>query len=124
MAKAKANTEKMIYAAADAHGGFDAIAILPLHVIGPLMCLNHDQRWSWQNCIKFMMNGKPYRKSKGGRMLWNLVDVTNYVLLELGHPLHAFDLDKLQAFRGAVPGDDYRLHSPSYSTPRRWRSPP
>jgi nucleoside-diphosphate-sugar epimerase len=39
------------------------------------MCLNHDQSWSWQNCIKFMMNGKPYRKSKGGRMLWNLVDV-------------------------------------------------
>ena len=74
-AMAKANTEKMIYAAADAHGGFEALAILPLHVIGPLMCANHDQGWSWQNCIKFMMQGKAYKKSKGGRMLWNLVDV-------------------------------------------------
>lgn len=74
-AKAKANTEKMIYAAAEQDGSFEALAILPLHVIGPLMCANHDQSWSWQNCIRFMMNGKAYKKSKGGRMLWNLVDV-------------------------------------------------
>jgi phenylalanyl-tRNA synthetase beta chain len=32
----------------------------------------------------------------GVRPLWNLVDATNYVLLELGHPLHAFDLDELE----------------------------
>jgi len=73
-AKAKARTEKMIYAAAKA-GTFEAMAILPLHVVGPLMCANHDQSWSWQNCIKFMLRGKSYVKSKGGRMLWNMVDV-------------------------------------------------
>lgn len=31
----------------------------------------------------------------GMRPLGNLIDVTNYVLLETGHPLHAFDLDKI-----------------------------
>ena len=74
-AMAKAETEKMLYARAEEDGSWDAMAILPLHVIGPLMCANHDQGWSWQNCIKYMLMGQPYKKSGGGRMLWNNVDV-------------------------------------------------
>ena len=74
-AMAKAAAEKMLYAAAEEAGSFDAMSILPLHVIGPLLCENHDQGWSWQNCMRYMASGQPYKKSRGGRMLWNMVDV-------------------------------------------------
>ena len=74
-AMAKANTEKLIYAEAEADGSFEALAILPLHVIGPLIASNNDQPWSWQNHIRRMMQGKPYKGGRDGRMLWNCVDV-------------------------------------------------
>ena len=44
----------------------------------------------------------------GMRSLGVLIDITNYVMLELGQPLHGYDLDKLQGgitVRRATPGE-------------------
>lgn len=51
-------------------------------------------------------------RRSGLRSLGPVVDVTNYVLLELGQPMHAFDLDKLQGgihVRHAVAGEKVTL---------------
>ncbi|MDR1686523.1 MAG: phenylalanine--tRNA ligase subunit beta [Desulfovibrio sp.] len=42
----------------------------------------------------------------GVRPLSNLVDATNYVLMELGQPLHAFDLDRIRGGRISVRAAD------------------
>lgn len=50
-------------------------------------------------------------RAAGQRPISNIVDVTNYVMLELGQPLHAFDLDALTGgitVRRARPGEVLR----------------
>jgi phenylalanyl-tRNA synthetase beta chain len=41
-------------------------------------------------------------KAVGMRSISNVVDVTNLVMMELGHPLHAFDCDRLDGHRIVV----------------------
>ena len=72
---AKMRAERMAYGRAAASGGaYEAMAILPVHTVGPVMCKNHDQKASWQNIIKNMLKNNA-GIDKRDPMLWNMGDV-------------------------------------------------
>lgn len=62
-------------------------------------------------------------ESVGMRSINNVVDVTNFVLLELGHPLHAFDFNLLREGRIVVkPAGEGELFTTLDSQPRELKS--
>ena len=52
---------------------------------------------------------RAYLHAAGMRSINNIVDITNFVMLETGHPMHAFDLDRVRGreiiVRRANPGE-------------------
>ena len=62
-------------------------------------------------------------RAVGVRRISNIVDVTNYVLLELGQPMHAFDKERLQGneirIRTARDGETIPLSRERHGRPRR-----
>ena len=72
-AMAKVETERIVNAYAEEHGGFDAVSICPCVVLGPLLSTAHEGLGSWQWALARMLEGKPC--PRGWQALWNVVDV-------------------------------------------------
>ncbi len=76
--------------------------------MGFAACLVHGVQWqpSAPDVVAFL-------KASGARSISNLVDITNQVLFELGHPIHFFDADKMDPYsvtiRRAKSGERLRL---------------
>jgi phenylalanyl-tRNA synthetase beta chain len=93
-----------------AEGGGPAADLVKVRIEAPDKCARYAAR-----VIEGIRIGpSPSRIARrleacGVRSINNVVDATNYVLLELGHPLHAFDLDRVAGreivVRTAGPGE-------------------
>lgn len=101
-------------AASQAPNPVDSDATLPVRVDAPEACpryLGRMIRGVDQSAVTPMWMRERLRRS-GLRSLGPVVDVTNYVLLELGQPLHAFDAATLQGgiqVRHGLPGEKLKL---------------
>jgi phenylalanyl-tRNA synthetase beta chain len=79
-----------------AEGAGDAASKISVKIEDPSRCLRYAARVIEGVKVKPSPEWMQRRlKACGVRAINNLVDVTNYVMLEHGQPLHAFDLDKL-----------------------------
>ncbi len=76
--------------------GADITTIAAVIVEDPQLCPRYTARYI-EGCKIGPSPGWLVNRLKavGLRSINNVVDVTNYVLMEYGHPLHAFDFDRL-----------------------------
>ena len=85
--------------------GADASQTLQITVEQPELCpLYHGVLIEGATVAKSPFRLRCRLQSVGVRPISNLVDATNYVLMELGQPLHAFDLDTIKGGRVIVRG--------------------
>lgn len=92
--------------------GPQADAIVRVEVDDAALCPQYLGRVLHGGAVSQSPRWMRYRlQACGIRAISNFVDVTNYVLLELGHPLHAFDLDVLSGgvIRVRTPFEGERL---------------
>ena len=98
---------------------------------------HHDQRRVPDLCPRFTARifedvkigpSPPWLKARlmaaGQRPISNVVDITNYVMLLTGQPLHAFDLDRVAGATLTVRTAQRRRDRSRRSTARRGRSTP
>jgi phenylalanyl-tRNA synthetase beta chain len=85
----------------------DASGLLAIEIADPELCplyhgmiLEGTAAGSAPGWMRYRLH------SVGVRSISNLVDATNYILMELGQPLHAFDLDAIRGGRIIVRGAD------------------
>lgn len=83
-----------------AESGPDVSAEVPIEVTDGDLCPAYTGRILEGARVMPSPSWLRYRlHAVGVRAISNLVDVTNYILMELGQPLHAFDRDKLEGSR-------------------------
>jgi phenylalanyl-tRNA synthetase beta chain len=91
------------YRASPLEGSRPALGVASVEIADPDLCA----RYSARVILGVKVGPSPEWMVKrleaaGARSINNVADVTNYLLLELGHPLHAFDLDLLAGRRIVV----------------------
>jgi phenylalanyl-tRNA synthetase beta chain len=91
--------------------GRDIFELAEVKILEPELCTRYTARMMEGFAIApSPVNMQLRLLAAGIRSIYNLVDVTNYVMWETGFPMHAFDYDKLQKgriiVRRAAPGEE------------------